>query len=88
MINEKRESQISFLTCVDGKSRARTQFVPSHPQYGLKGPVSVSGCCTSAFCYADRLERPRYGSRSRSRTGFTGRDIRDLGACLRHHTTD
>ena len=25
MINGKRESQIAILTCVDGKSRARTQ---------------------------------------------------------------
>ena len=34
----------------------------SSPQW-LEGLVLVSGCCTDAFCYTDRLERPRYGSR-------------------------
>ena len=56
------------------------------PQCGSEGLVSVLGCCIGAFCYTDRLERLEYGSRSR--TGFMGRDIRVLGACLRHHTTD
>ena len=45
------------------------------PQCGLEGPVSISGCCTGAFSYTYRPERPGYGSRLR--TGFTGREIRD-----------
>ena len=55
------------------------------PQCGLEGPVSVPGCCTSIFYYTDKPERPGYGSRPR--TGLTGLNFRDLGACLHHHTT-
>ena len=58
---------------------------PFTPQCGPEGPVSVSGCCTDAFYYIDMLKRPGYGSRSR--VGLTGRDFKDLRACLRHHTT-
>ena len=39
-------------------------------QCRLEGPVSISGCCTSALCYTDRPARSGYGSRSRR--GFTG----------------
>ena len=56
------------------------------PQCGPEGPVSISGCCTSAFCYTEGPKRPKYGSRSR--TGLTSRDFRDPGACLRHRTAD
>ena len=56
------------------------------PQCKPEGPASVTGCYIDAFCYTDRLERLAYGSRSRIR--LTGRDFRDLGACLRHHTVD
>ena len=44
------------------------------PQCRPEGLVSVSGCCTNVFYYTNRLERPGYGSRSRSRSrrGFTG----------------
>ena len=38
------------------------------PQRGPERPALVSGCCTSAFCYIDRPERP--GCESRPRTGF------------------
>ena len=38
------------------------------PQCGLEGPVSVSGCCTGAFYYTDRLERQGYGSGSGSKS--------------------
>ena len=44
------------------------------------------GIGASHFYYTDEPERPGYGSRSR--TELTTRDFRDLGACLRHHTTD
>ena len=33
------------------------------PQCGPKEPASVSGCCTGAFCYTERL---RYGPRPRT----------------------
>ena len=56
------------------------------PECGLEGLVSVSGCYIGTFYYTDRLERPWYGSRSR--IGFTGRDISDIGECARHHTID
>ena len=50
------------------------------PQYEPEGLILVSGCYTGTLCYSDRPERPRYGSRSRA--GLTGRDFRDVGACL------
>ena len=50
------------------------------PQCEPEGPVSVPGCCTGAFGYTDRPERPGYGSRSRPR--LPGRYLRDLRACL------
>ena len=56
------------------------------PHCGLEGLVSISGCCTSTFYFTDMPKRPRCGSRLRTR--LTDRDFRDLGACLRHHTTD
>ena len=56
------------------------------PQCGPEGPIPVLGCCTGAFCYADRPERLGFGSRSRIE--LTGRDFKDPRACLRHHTTD
>ena len=52
------------------------------PLCGPGGPVLVPGYCTGGFRYTDRPEGLDYGSRHR--TGSTGRD---LGACLRHHTT-
>ena len=55
-------------------------------QYGPEEPVSVSGCYTKALFYADGPERPE--CRSRSRAGLTGRDFKDLRACLRHRTAD
>ena len=58
------------------------------PQRGPEGPVLVLGCCISTFFYTKKPERPGYGSRSWSRTKLTGRDFRDLRACLRHHTID
>ena len=57
----------------------------SLPKHGPGEPTLVSGCYTGAFYYTDRLERPRYGLRLRTR--LTGRDFRDPGVCLRHHTT-
>ena len=48
--------------------RAQTQY--SFTRCGPEEPVSVPGCSTSTFCYTDGLERPEYGSRSR--TGLTG----------------
>ena len=56
------------------------------PQCRPERLVSVSGCDTGAFCYTNRPERSGYGSRSRIK--LTGRDFRDLGACLCHHTPD
>ena len=56
------------------------------PQCGSGGLVPVLGCCTSAFFYTDRRKRP--GNGLRSSIELTGRDFRDPGACLRHHTTD
>ena len=56
------------------------------PQCGPKGPVSVSGCCSGAFCYTDRSESSEYGSRPR--TELMGRDFKDPGACLRDGTVD
>ena len=47
------------------------------PKHGPEEPVSIPGCCTSTFYCTDIPKRPRYGSRSR--TGLTGRDLRDLG---------
>ena len=39
----------------------------SLPQHGLREPMSVSGCCTSSYYFADRPHGPGHGSRSRSR---------------------
>ena len=58
----------------------------SPPQCGSKEPVSVPRCYASIFYCADRLERPKCGSRSRTR--LISGDIRDSRVCLRHHTTD
>ena len=51
------------------------------PQCGLEEPVLVPGCYTSTFYCTDRLERLEYGSRSM--TGLTGQDFRDLGRICR-----
>ena len=58
----------------------------SLPHHGQGKTISALGCCISTYCFVDRPHRPGHGSRSR--TGLTGRDFRDLGACLRHHTSD
>ena len=49
-------------------------------QYRPKEPVSVPRYCTSTSCYIDRLEGPYY--EPRQRTGSTGKDVKDSGACL------
>ena len=46
----------------------------------------MPGCCTSAFCFTDRPERPENGSKPG--TGLLGRDFGDPRACLCHYTTD
>ena len=58
----------------------------STPWYGSNELVSVLGSCTGASNYTGRLEGSDYGSRQRA--GPTSRDVRDLRACLCHHTTD
>ena len=57
----------------------------STAQYRPEESVSVSGSCTGTSRYTGRLKRPSYGLRQRMRP--TDRDVRGLGACLRHHTT-
>ena len=66
---------------VPGISGTDTDTICSH--YGLGEHVSGSECCTSTFGFTGRLDRLSYGSRLR--TGPTGRDFGDLGACLRHY---
>ena len=58
----------------------------SLPRYGPRKTISVSGRCTSPHYYTVRPDRPRH--RSKSRPGLTSWDFRDLGACLRHYTSD
>ena len=58
----------------------------STPQYRLEELVSFSRSCTGTSRYTGRSERPGYGPRQRTKP--TGKDIRGLGACLNHHTTD
>ena len=53
-------------------------------RYMLEEPVSVSRSYAGTSRYTGRLERPEYGPRQRTRP--IGRDVRGLGACLRHHT--
>ena len=53
--------------------------------YRPEEPISVSGSCTGTSCYTDKLERPGYGPRQRTRP--TCSDVRGSGACLSHHTT-
>ena len=58
----------------------------SLPQHGLGETISVPRYGTHIGYFAERPKRPRHGSRSG--TGFTGRDFKDLGVCLRHYTSD
>ena len=57
----------------------------STDRYRPEEPVSISGSYTGTSHYTGRPERPDYGPRQRTRP--TDRDVRGLGACLRHHTT-
>ena len=54
------------------------------PYHGPREPVLVPGSCTDPYHFTIRPDGPGHGSRSRP--GFTSRDFRDPGACLRHHT--
>ena len=54
------------------------------PRYGSEEPLSIARFYASTFDNTNRSEGPDYGSRSR--IGFTGKDFRDLRACLRHYT--
>ena len=56
------------------------------PQCGQEGPVSVLGCCTSTYYFADGPHGPRHGSGSRPR--LPSQYFRDLGACLRRGTAN
>ena len=58
-------------------------FLPTPPW--ARETVSVPWCCTSTYCFTNKPYGPGHGSRSR--IGLIGRDFRDLGACLRHHTS-
>ena len=69
---------VSCGTCMD-------IVYSSIPQYGLEELIPVLGYYTGTSRYIGRPEGLEYGPRPR--TGPTGWDIRDLGACLRHHTT-
>ena len=58
----------------------------SLPHHGLRELVSAPRRCTSPYYFMTRLDGPGHGSRSRP--GLTSRDFKDLGGCLRHHTSD
>ena len=58
----------------------------SLPKHGPGEPVLVPRCCTSTYYFVDGPHGQGHGSRSR--TGLSGRDFRDLGACLRRDTSD
>ena len=49
----------------------------SIPCHGLGKTVSVPGCCISTYYFVDGPHGPGHGSRSK--TGLTGRDFKDLG---------
>ena len=53
--------------------------------YGSEELVLVVECYASTFGSPDKPEGPEYGSRSD--TGLTSRDFRDLGVCLCRCTT-
>ena len=67
-------------TCTDA-------FCSSLPQHRPGEPVSVPGCCTSAYYFTDRIERPEYGSRSGIR--LISRNFEDpwVSASLYHRLT-
>ena len=61
--------------------RACTDVVCSSlPHHRPRKIVSIPGCCTSTYCFADRPHGPGHGSRLRTR--LIGRDSRDPGAFL------
>ena len=62
-------------TCVDSGCS-------SLPHYELGEPVSIPGCYISTYYFVDRLDGSGHGLRLMA--GLTGRDSRDLGACLYH----
>ena len=66
-------------TCTDS-------ICSSLPHYGPGELVSIPGCCTRAYYFTDKSYGPTHGSRSRVR--LTSQDFKDLGVCLRHHTSD
>ena len=74
-------------TTVSSTSGPSTDTICSFlPQDRPEGLVSGVGYCASAFSVTDMSERLEY--RPRQRSGAIGRHFRDLGACLRHSTTD
>ena len=66
-------------TCID------TVYL-SLPQHGPGEPVSFPRCGTGIGYFADRLERPRHGSRSG--TWLIGQDPGDPRVCLDDYTSD
>ena len=61
-------------------------FCSFSAQSGPEGPISVLGCRTGTGWIANKPERSRHGSRSR--TWLSGQDFRDPGAFLCRDTSD